>query len=57
MVTNVEKDQGFVQDYSAQCMQRKGEASEVAAGIAYLLSNDATFVTGSVLNVDGGWNC
>ena len=33
---------------------RMGRADEVAAGIAYLASSDAGFVTGSALMADGG---
>lgn len=32
-----------------------GTAEDVAAAAAYLLSDDARFVTGTVLTVDGGW--
>ena len=34
---------------------RIGEADEVARAIAYLASDEASFTTGSVLLVDGGW--
>jgi NAD(P)-dependent dehydrogenase (short-subunit alcohol dehydrogenase family) len=31
-----------------------GEPADIASAVAYLCSNDADFVTGSVLTVDGG---
>jgi len=34
---------------------RLGRPEEVAAGVAYLASDDATFVTGSELYIDGGY--
>lgn len=33
---------------------RNGQADEIAAAIAYLLSDEAAWVTGAVLNIDGG---
>jgi NAD(P)-dependent dehydrogenase (short-subunit alcohol dehydrogenase family) len=36
-------------------MGRFGHAEEVAAGVAYLASDDASFVTGSELYIDGGY--
>lgn len=36
-------------------MRRLGRPEEVAAAIAFLASDDATFMTGSELYVDGGW--
>ena len=37
-----------------QPMGRLGEPDEIAAGILYLASDESSFVTGAVLNVDGG---
>ncbi len=36
-------------------MGRIGEADEVARTIAFLMSDDSSFTTGSVMFVDGGW--
>lgn len=36
-------------------MGRLGQATEVAAAVAFLAGDDATFITGSELNIDGGW--
>lgn len=35
-------------------MGRLGQPNEVAAGVAYLASEDASFVTGLELYIDGG---
>ncbi|KAF4470863.1 Short-chain dehydrogenase reductase SDR [Fusarium albosuccineum] len=39
----------------ANAQKRLGSANEVAKVIAFLISDDASFVTGAVYNVDGGW--
>jgi len=35
-------------------MKRGGNPEEVAAAILWLLSNEASYVTGAILNVSGG---
>lgn len=36
-------------------MRRHGEPREIAVAIAFLLSDDASYITGVTLAVDGGW--
>ncbi|DBB10775.1 hypothetical protein WJX82_008523 [Trebouxia sp. C0006] len=40
---------------SHMIMPRMGRAEEVAAAVAFLACNDASFITGATLNVDGGY--
>ena len=35
-------------------LRRIGEAGEVAAAIRFLASNDASYITGTTLHIDGG---
>jgi 3-oxoacyl-[acyl-carrier protein] reductase len=36
-------------------MGRMGDLSEVVEAVTFLASDEASFVTGEVLRVDGGW--
>jgi NAD(P)-dependent dehydrogenase (short-subunit alcohol dehydrogenase family) len=40
----------------AHPLQRFGRPDEVAAAALFLLSNDASFITGATLTVDGGYS-
>lgn len=39
----------------AQCLPRRGTAEDLAGTFAFLASPDSDFITGQVINVDGGW--
>ncbi|MET7800490.1 SDR family NAD(P)-dependent oxidoreductase [Streptomyces decoyicus] len=38
-----------------QCIQRRGHPDDVAAAVAFLATDDAGFITGQTLRIDGGW--
>ncbi|RBM17297.1 SDR family NAD(P)-dependent oxidoreductase [Streptomyces sp. PT12] len=38
-----------------QCIQRRGTPDDIAAAVAFLAADDAGFITGQTLRVDGGW--
>lgn len=38
-----------------QCVQRRGRPDDVAAAVAFLATEDAGFISGHTLRVDGGW--
>lgn len=38
-----------------QSLKRRGLATDVAGAFVFLASEDAAFITGQVINVDGGW--
>ncbi|MEU8270617.1 SDR family oxidoreductase [Sphaerisporangium sp. NPDC049002] len=40
---------------AVQALRRRGEPADVAAAASFLLGDDASFVTGQLLVVDGGW--
>lgn len=37
-------------------MERFGEPDEIATGVKFLLSDDASFITGEILTIDGGFS-
>ncbi len=41
----------------AQPIQRLGSPQEIAQAVAFMLSDDASFMTGALLSVDGGYVC
>ncbi|MFD0404156.1 SDR family NAD(P)-dependent oxidoreductase [Kitasatospora sp. NPDC127116] len=38
-----------------QCIQRRGHPDDIAAAVAFLARDEAGFITGQTLRVDGGW--
>jgi NAD(P)-dependent dehydrogenase (short-subunit alcohol dehydrogenase family) len=38
-------------------MKRPGTPEDIAYGALYLASDAASYVTGSILVIDGGWTC
>ncbi len=51
-----EKEPDFISRLAARApLGRIGTPEEIAAAVAYLASDDASFVTGTTLVVDGGW--
>jgi 3-oxoacyl-[acyl-carrier protein] reductase len=38
-----------------QAIPRRGTAADIASAVAFLASDDASFITGQLVNVDGGW--
>ena len=57
--TEMNDDLSF-EDVEALCdeipLQRMGSADEVAETVAFLVSDKARYITGSVFDVNGGWN-
>lgn len=46
----------FIERYEAKSpLKRMGKAEEIAPAVTFLLSDDASFITGHNLMVDGGW--
>jgi NAD(P)-dependent dehydrogenase (short-subunit alcohol dehydrogenase family) len=41
---------------SSQAIGRMGKPEEIATAVPYLVSDEAAFITGTALLIDGGWN-
>jgi NAD(P)-dependent dehydrogenase (short-subunit alcohol dehydrogenase family) len=49
-------DAAYRQMAATQAVGRMGRPEEIAAAVLYLASDEAAFVTGSALIIDGGWS-
>jgi NAD(P)-dependent dehydrogenase (short-subunit alcohol dehydrogenase family) len=48
-------EQAYREMSASQAIGRMGKPEEIAAAALYLASDEAAFVTGTALNIDGGW--
>lgn len=50
------QDKSFIERYEAKSpLKRMGKPEEIAPSVVFLLSDEASFITGHNLMVDGGW--
>jgi len=50
------QDSAFVTNYESKVpLRRMGRSKEIAPAVSFLLSNDASYITGHNLLIDGGW--
>lgn len=50
-------DEICASEIACQTIKRKAKPIEIANIAAFLSSDEATFITGVIYNVDGGWLC
>jgi NAD(P)-dependent dehydrogenase (short-subunit alcohol dehydrogenase family) len=48
---------GFEVDYSFLPLKRVAHQKEVAPVVEFLISDASSYITGTAMPVDGGWNC
>jgi NAD(P)-dependent dehydrogenase (short-subunit alcohol dehydrogenase family) len=56
----IKQDQNpvFIENFEKKVpLKRMGEPEDIAPAICFLLSDDASYITGQNLLVDGGWTC
>ena len=55
-VFHEEENETFLKKYSEKVpLGRKAKVSEIAGSIVYLASDEASYITGQNLIIDGGW--
>ena len=48
----------FIERYESKVpMRRMGQPDDIAPAVSFLLSDEAKYITGHNLMVDGGWTC
>lgn len=56
LTAQIRADEDWYRAYATKgALGRWAKPSELVGGVVYLMSDAASFVTGSVLNIDGGW--
>ena len=56
--TNKKIDTKFLKRYKYRVpLKRMGNPDEIASCVLFLVSNAASYVTGEIFTVDGGWSC
>ena len=50
-----EQDEIAAEQTARQAIPRRGVAADISGVVAFLASDEASFITGQLINVDGGW--
>ena len=57
LMSQTDGSRGEDMNWNQLALNRMGKPEEVAKTVAFLLSDDSSFISGAVVNVDGGWIC